>query len=174
MKSPLKTNLRKQILINNKAIPYMTNEKSKSAYMKKVILLLLTLILVSCGASSTKSSGTKPLYEVLTQQVDGGASIRFFEILTEQKEIAMLQNDEKLKNKIKPSDIQTSNFIVLNMGEKTSNGYKINIESAVETDKNIIVTIKEISPEPSAVSTQEITTPYCVVKINSKKEIIIK
>ena len=142
--------------------------------MKKVILLFLTLILVSCGASSPKNSGEKPLYEVLTQQTDGGASIRFFEILTEEKEIAMLQNDEKLKNKIHPSDIQTSNFIVLNMGEKTSGGYKISVESVLETDKNIIVTIKESSPEPSAVSKEEITTPYCVVKINSKKEIIIK
>ena len=152
----------------------MTTEKSKSAYMKKVILLFLTLILVSCGASSTKISGEKPLYEVLTQQADGGASIRFFEILTEEKEIAMLQNDEKLKNKIHPTDIQTSNFIVLNMGEKTASGFKIGIESAVETDKNIIVTIKEISPESSAANTEEITTPYCVVKINSKKEIIFK
>ena len=142
--------------------------------MKKIGLLLLTLILVSCGASSTKNSGAKPLFEVLTQQADGGASIRFFEILTEEKEIAMLQNDEKLKNKIHPNDTQTSNFIVLNMGEKTAVGFKIGIESAIETDKNIIVTIKEISPESSAISTEEIMTPYCVVKINSKKEIIIK
>ena len=142
--------------------------------MKKAVLFILTLILVSCGASSSKTSGTNVLYEVLTQQTDGGASIRFFEILSEENEIAMLQNDEKLKGKIKPIDIQTSNFIVLNMGEKTSGGYKIGIESAVETDKNIIITIKETAPQSGSMSSQEITTPYCVVKINSKKEIIIK
>jgi hypothetical protein len=141
--------------------------------MKKVALLLLTLILVSCGASSTKNTGTKPLFEILTQQNDGGASIHFFEILTEENEIAMLQNDDKLKNKIHPNDIQTSNFIILNMGEKTSEGCKISIESVVETEKNIIVTIKEISPETTT-ATQEIMTPFSVVKINSKKEIIIK
>lgn len=142
--------------------------------MKKAVLFFLTLILVSCGATSSKKSETNALYEVLTQQADGGASIRFFEILTEEKEIAMLQNDEKLKNKIKPSDIQTSNFMVLNMGEKTSSGYKIGIESAIETDKNIIITIKETAPEPSSMATSVYTNPYCVVKINSKKEIIIK
>ena len=142
--------------------------------MKKAILLFVTLILVSCGASSSKKSGTNSLYEVLTQQADGGASIRFFEILTEKNEIVMLQNDEKLIDKIKPNDIQTSNFVVLNMGEKTSGGYKISIESVVETDKNIFITIKETIPEKSSMTTQEITTPYCVVKINSKKEIIIK
>jgi hypothetical protein len=142
--------------------------------MKKAALVLLTLILVSCGSSSTKTSGSNALYEILTKQSDGGASIRFFEILTEENEIKMLQNDEKLKDKIKLSDIQTSNFIVLNMGEKTSRGYKIEIESAVETDKNIIITIKETTPESGSIVSQDITTPYCVVKIKSKKEIIIK
>ena len=141
--------------------------------MKKAALVLLTLILVSCGVSSTKTSGSNALYEVLVQQSDGGASIRFFEILSEENEIKMLQNDEKLKDKIKLSDIQTSNFIVLNMGEKTSGGYKIEIESALETDKNIIIKIKETTPESGSIVSQEITTPYSVIKVKSKKEIII-
>lgn len=141
--------------------------------MKKTVLTLLTLILVSCS-SSIKQTGKKPLFEVLTQQSDGGANIRFFEILSESNEIAMLQNDDKLKNKIHQEDVQTSNFIVLNMGEKASGGYQIGVESAVETDKNIIITIQETLPEPGTITTQAITTPYCVVKINSKKEIIIK
>jgi len=142
--------------------------------MKKVVLLLFSLFLFSCGASSTKTAGTNALYEVLTQQADGGATIRFFEILSTEKEIAMLLNDEQLKNKIKTSDIQTSNFIVLNLGEKTSAGYKIEIESAVETDKNIIITIKETETQSASTALQEISTPFSVVKINSKKEIIIK
>jgi hypothetical protein len=141
--------------------------------MKKVVFTLLTLVLVSCS-SSIKQTDNKSLFEVLTQQSDGGANIRFFEILSEPNEIAMLQNDEKLKNKIHPNDIKTSNFIVLNMGEKATGGYQIGVESAVETDKNIILTIKEMVPEPNAMVSQVITYPYCIVRINSKKEIIIK
>ena len=142
--------------------------------MKKISLSFLALILVSCGASSTKSSVNKPLFEVLTQQSYGGAGIHFFEILSEPNEIKMLQNDENLKNKISPADIQTSNFIILNMGEKPSEGYKIVVENAVETDKNIIITIKETGPKPNATVAQVLTNPYCIVKINSKKAIIIK
>jgi hypothetical protein len=125
--------------------------------MKKSILFLLTLILFSC-ASSVKNSANKPL----------------FEILTEPNEIKMLQNDDKLKNKIIANDIQTCNFIVLNMGEKATSGYKIDVESVVETDKNIVITVKETSPESGSIVSQVFTNPYCIVKVNSKKEIIIK
>jgi hypothetical protein len=142
--------------------------------MKKAVVAVVSLILVSCVASSTKSLEKKTLYEVLTQQADGGANIHFFEILDEPNEIRMLQNDPKLKNKISEVDIQNSNFIILNMGEKNSGGYKIGIESVLETEKNIIVTVKESSPESSAIVTQSFTNPFCVVKINSKKGIIIK
>lgn len=134
----------------------------------------MAVALVSCVATVTKSSDKSSLYEVLTQQTNGGASIRFFEILSEPNEIAMLQNDENLKNKISSNDVQTANFIVLNMGEKTSGGYSIGIDSVIETDKNIVITIKETNPEPGSMVTQAFTNPFCVVKINSKKEIIFK
>ena len=142
--------------------------------MKKIVLSIVALALVSCGATSTKSSEKNSLYEVLTQQSNGGASIRFFEILSEPDQIAMLQNDENLKNKINPNDIQNSNFLVLNMGEKTTGGYSIGINTVIETDKNIVVTIKETSPEPGSMVTQAFTNPFCVVKINSKKDIIFQ
>lgn len=142
--------------------------------MKRVIFSMLAVTLVSCGATSTKNSDANKLYEVLTEQSNGGANIRFFEILSEPNELMMLQNDENLKNKIGSIDVQKSNFIVLNMGEKTTGGYRIGVDTIIETDKNIIITVKETNPEPGSMVTQGFTTPFCVVKINSKKEILIK
>ena len=141
--------------------------------MKKIALVFLTVLLFSC-ASTTKISEKRPLFEILTQQNDGGASIRFFEILSEPNEIKMLQGDENLKSKIGSNDIQTANFVILNMGQKTTGGYKIGIENVVETDKNIIITVKETIPEPGGMVAQAFTNPFCVVRINSKKEIIFK
>jgi hypothetical protein len=141
--------------------------------MKKIALVFLTLLLFSC-ASTNKTIEKRPLFEILTQQNDGGASIHFFEILSEPNEIKMLQGDENLKSKIGSNDIQTANFVILNMGQKTTGGYKIGIENVVETDKNIIITVKETIPEPGGMVTQVFTNPFCVVRINSKKEIIFK
>jgi hypothetical protein len=142
--------------------------------MKKLSLSLVALLLASCGASAPVNSERKALYEVLTQQTDGGANIHFFEILTEPNEIRMLQNDKKLKNKVSPTDLQKSNFVILNMGEKNTGGFTISIESVVETEKNIIISVKETGPEPDSMVIQDFTYPFSVVKINSKKEIIIK
>ncbi len=141
--------------------------------MKKLALSLMTLFLFSCSSTKTDTS-SKPLYEVLTEQNNGGADIRFFEILTEEKEIKMLQGDENLKNKIKPDDINKANFVILNLGEKSSGGHSIEVVKAEETATQIILTIKENAPKPGEMTMTVMSNPYTIVKVNSKKEIVIK
>jgi hypothetical protein len=141
--------------------------------MKKVLILFISVFAISCGTTKSVDKNTV-LYEVLTQRSDGGGNIRFFEILSEPNEIKMLLNDESLKGKIHGDDIDKTNYIVLNMGEKSTGGYSIGVEKVEETDKNIIITVKETVPAPDSMLMQVITYPYAVVKINSKKEIIIK
>lgn len=121
-----------------------------------------------------KAPEQKNLYEVLLQQNDGGGNINFYEILSEPNEIKMLLNDQKLKGKISAADVQKSNFVILNMGQKPTGGYGITVDSVEETDKEIIIKIKELKPEPGAMLMQVITYPYTVVKINSKKQIVVK
>lgn len=140
--------------------------------MKKVISVLAVFVLISCGAK--KISDSKTLYEVLTKQSDGGGNIKFFEILTEPNEISMLQNDPILKDKMEHDDISKSNYVILNMGQKNTGGFSIEVEKVEETDTNIIITVKENSPASDGMVMQVITYPYTVVKVNSKKEILIK
>ena len=142
--------------------------------MKKILISLFAAVLASCSSASIKTTDANKLYEVLTQQSNGGASIRFFEILSEPSEIKMLQNDNTLKHKVSALDVQNANFVILNMGEKTTGGYSIGIENVVETDSNIIIIVKETNPDPGSMVTQAFTMPFCVVKINSKKPIIFK
>ncbi|GIQ60741.1 protease complex subunit PrcB family protein [Flavobacterium collinsii] len=142
--------------------------------MKKVISVLVILVLVSCGVKKSSEGTSKVLYEVLTEQSDGGGNIKFFEILTEPNEIKMLENDPHLKAKMKQDDISNSNYVILNMGEKNTGGYSIGIEKVEETDKNIIITVKENNPAADAMVMQVITYPYTVIKVHSKKEIIVK
>lgn len=140
---------------------------------KSILVFVLVLTLFSCK-TTIKVPEKKPLYEVLLQQNDGGGNINFYEILTEPREIKMLLNDEKLKGKISADDVQQSNFIILNMGQKPTGGYFITVDSVTETDENILIKVKEHNPDPGAMLTQSISYPYTIVKINSKKPIVIQ
>ncbi len=142
--------------------------------MRKLIPILAFASLISCAPKVTAVKGEKPLYEVLTTQIDGGANIRFYEILSEPQEIKMLLGDENLRNKIDSDDTQNANFIILNMGEKPTSGYSIAVESVQENADKIIVTVKETVPPDDAMNATVITHPYTIVKINSKKPIEIK
>ena len=126
--------------------------------MKKVISVLAVFLLISCGAKKTSDSNSV-LYEILTEQSSGGGNIKFFEILTEPNEIIMLQNDPFLKDKMKHDDINNSNYVILNMGEKNTGGYSIGVEKVEETDKNIIITVKENAPAKDAMLMQVISYP---------------
>ena len=141
--------------------------------MKKIGLLFLTLILFSCGATKSKEVN-KSLYEIITQQSDGGGNIHFYEIVSTSQEFKMLQGDDKLKGKITPNDINDSNFLILNMGGKLIEGCTINVVDVQESDNKIIITIQETEPKSEGITLADYVYPYCIVKINSKKEIVFK
>lgn len=115
------------------------------------------------------------MYEILSQQTDGGARILFFELLTETKEIKILQNDPQLRKKIKETDLTGSNFVILNAGEQETLGYQYTIEKLTETQDSILVYPKLVSPNTTSKAEKDIYyTPFTVLKINSKKPIRFK
>ena len=140
---------------------------------KKIISILVIALLYSC--SSTKNIEKKPLYEVLLVNNDGGANIKFYEVLTEPKEINMLLGDETLGKKIGSNDITNSSFVILNSGPTIESNNKVSIEKVIETPLQIEVYVKDSQKNIDAVQTDDDTLyPYTVVKINSKKPIVIK
>ena len=139
----------------------------------KLQLLLLCLTIVAC--STQKGNGKHPLYDTLWSSNEGGASIKFYEILSEPKEIKMLLNDPLLNKKIKEEDIEKCNFIILNMGSLPKGNYSIQVNKVVENPNDITVYISETIPQPLNKEDElENVAPYTIVKINSKKNILIK
>lgn len=138
--------------------------------MRKIVFLLIACVVFSC--KTTKIESENPLYEVLAERSTGGAQIKFYEIISEANEFKMIKNDPAFRKKIKPTDIDSANFVILSAGEKNTGGYSIGIDKVEETDKNIIITVKEEGPKSGEIVTESLTTPFTIVKINSKKEII--
>ena len=142
--------------------------------MRILVSLIILFLIISCSTSKVIADKERPLYEILVCKSEGGAKIKFFEIISEPQEFIMIKNDPELKGKIETDAISKANFLILSLGEKPTGGYFMEIEKVEENVKNIIITIKEIIPDSKAMVSQAFTTPYCLVRINSKKEIIIK
>jgi hypothetical protein len=141
--------------------------------MRKYLSLAVIVLLYAC--SSTKNTAEKPLYEVLIVNNDGGANIKFYEVLSEPKEIKMLLGDETLAKLIKSDDIANSSFLVLNSGPTKESLNRVKIERVVETPTQIEVYIKDAQKNLDETSIDDMTKyPYTVVKVNSKKTIVIK
>lgn len=133
-----------------------------------------SIFIASCSTQKAVTITEQPLYEVLLESTQDGSDIQFYEILSEAKEIKMLLSDPDLRKKITDEDIKTANFVILNMGERSSGGYSIGVDSVVEEADKIILTVKEVKPAEGSMTTSVMTYPYAVVKINSKKNIEIK
>lgn len=138
--------------------------------MKKISALFVSIFLFSCGTQKPISDGELTLYEILKEDQYNGARIKFYEIISEPSEFKLLLNDPDLKRKVASKDIITANYIVINLGEKTTGGYSMKVKNIEETEDSIIVSIEEVAPDGMA--TMVMTYPMMVVKINSKKPIV--
>jgi hypothetical protein len=139
--------------------------------IKRIAILSLVLVLFSC--SSTKPpliSAVK--YDILLRSDYGGAGFQFYEIISEKDEFNILLTDDMIKPYVKKDDIETCNFILINMGEKKAEGYTLKVQKVEELPDKIVITLKEI--EPKGTVTQVTTKPCYVLKIKSKKPIEIK
>lgn len=140
--------------------------------MKKCLLALLMLLIYSCSSNKPVN---KTLYEVLTVKNDGGANIKFYEILTEAKEIKMLLGDEALRKKINEGDVNNSSFVILNTGPTNETTNKLMIERVLETPTQIEIYVKDAQKNiETNMADDETKYPYTIVKVNSKKPIVIK
>lgn len=139
--------------------------------IKKIAIASLFLVLFSCSSIKPPLiSAVK--YDVLFGSDYGGASFQFYEIISEKDEFNILLTDDMIKSYVKKEDIETCNFILVNMGEKKSEGYTLKVEKVEELSDKIIVTLKEI--EPRVTVKKNTTKPCYVLKIKSKKPIEIK
>jgi hypothetical protein len=142
--------------------------------IKRIGVVVIALLLFSCSTSTTTSTKKKALYEVLLTKNDGGGNIKFYEIISEPKEINMLMGDADLRKLIKKDDILTCNYIIINLGPLPEGNYGSTLEKVEETPENIVLKIKDLKTKEANAGDENTTYPFSVVKINSKKPIILK
>ncbi|MDI9310673.1 MAG: protease complex subunit PrcB family protein [Limnohabitans sp.] len=113
------------------------------------------------------------IYEVIYKNDYSGAETRSFKVIRNLEDFkAYYQglNDEKIPD----VDFKKSMVVILNMGMKNTGGYSIEPDKLFQDGDRLVMTIKENSAQKDELVTMALTKPVCIVKINSKKKIIVK
>jgi len=143
--------------------------------MKFCVLLLAFLL--GCNSSKNINTSmdknyeyTQISFETLVEDQTGGYVKEEIRVISDHKSLLEVYNFVNRIRKpgfpIPTIDFSKETVIAVFMGEKTSGGYAVSVESVKEEGENIIVQIKEIKPDPKDMVTMVITQPFCFVKIN--------
>jgi hypothetical protein len=143
----------------------------------KLGILLLT-VLLSCNSSKNMSTSMDkkceyiqvPLVTLVEDQI-GGYVKEEIRVISDRKSLlevyGYVNRIRKPGFSIPKIDFSKETVIAIFMGEKTSGGYAITVESVKEVNERVVVQIKETKPDPKDMVTMVITQPFCFVMINS-------
>lgn len=137
------------------------------------------LILASCTPKANNGSpgtvveidGTKLYFQTLKQGVMSGINKKEEHLVTEGKQWGNLwgrihSNETPVPNM--PSvNFSINQVLAVFMGSKNTGGYGIEIKQVVDTGKQIVAVVTEITPPEGSITTQAITQPYHIIKIEN-------
>lgn len=144
--------------------------------MKKLLLLPMIAMLVSCNCKKTTLTGNDPaskqsLFEVLNESEYQGKEAPAFEIITDEASLKALYQLVNIED-VPKVDFTKQQVVAVFMGQRNTGGHAIKISNVTEKDNKIYVNVEKISPQSGQGVTMAITNPYSIARVNSKKEII--
>lgn len=152
-----------------------------------MILVLLTAFVAACGPAKqqdgsmeTSADNQKGIpFEVLVQHSHGGYDQPQIKVIKEPTELQAIYSKMNMTRRpgfpIPEVDFDNEMIIGLYMGEKNTGGFSIGIENIEETKKELIITVKETSPDANSMVVTAICQPFCIVKMPAtKKDVVFK
>src|SRR5690606_11463368 len=128
-------------------------------------MLLSALLVMACSSTKDAKAIT---YNVLTDSNYGGKKSQSFQVIDNHDDLKKLYNavgDELVPN----IDFAKYRIVALFMGEKTSGGYTIGIESIRQEKGKVIVKVKKTYPDGMA--TMALSQPYMIAQVKTTRKI---
>lgn len=145
--------------------------------MGKIISqFLCVLFLISCNSGKSTASATKDgseLYEVIYYNLYTGSPKKSFRLIKNFEDYKAVFMPFKV-TKIPKIDFETQNVLVLNVGRNENELYAAAPERIIEDSNKLIVVLRKIEFPKESVNKKVNYYPITIVKIKSKKEVILK
>jgi hypothetical protein len=131
-----------------------------------LLAVMVGVILVAgCTASDEPTSKTLVEFEELATPGYNAPAEASRQVIRSQEQWQELWQDA---DREPPSiDFDQRSVIAVHMGEQSTGGYSIDVESVRSFDGNIVVDVREVSPGRDCIVTQALTRPYQMVSISA-------
>lgn len=140
----------------------------------KIMKLLPVLFLAAImSMQSCKSLKTTPMENLELLSESGYSEFNQTEQMVIKSDAALqtAYNHILTKQAVPHIDWNKQQVVLLAMGQKNTGGYNIAVEKVVESNNEIVVFYKTISPNAGDRVTQALTSPYVMYTIDNKKDL---
>ncbi|MGV7105104.1 protease complex subunit PrcB family protein [Flavobacterium sp. U410] len=143
--------------------------------MKKIVLILTLIGLVSCNSTKQFEEGED--YTYIIKNHPGGyekASVAVIDNYNDLiNEVDKLKVSDEINEALLNIDLEQNNVLLMHLGQRNTGGYGIEIDKMYEKKNTVFIKIKEIKPTKGAMATMALTNPFTIVLI-PKKEVVIE
>lgn len=143
--------------------------------MKKIVLILTLIGLVSCNSTKQFTEGEDYTY-VIKNNPRGyeKASVAVIDNYNDLiNEVDKLKISDEINEALLNIDLEQNNVLLMHLGQRNTGGYGIEIEKIYEKKNVLYIKTKEIKPAKGAMTTMTLTKPFTIVLI-PKKEVVIE
>ncbi|MGX7666563.1 protease complex subunit PrcB family protein [Flavobacterium pedocola] len=148
--------------------------------IKTLFFSICVSVLASCNSSKemTQKNSNDTTFKVIYSSEYGGDEKEGFEVIDSEAKLksfySRIQLDSEVSSSFEKIDFETSNILVLHLGQKTTGGYNVSVESIESVEDKLQVKRKIIAPKQGEFVTTALTNPYCIVSLPKKSEYLIK
>lgn len=139
--------------------------------IKKTLLFWsLSSFILGCKTTNNVNNNTK-LGEIIYQDNYSGTSMKSYRLIKNFEDYKSTLLVLRVKH-IPYVDFDKQNVLILNTGKIRTKGYSIQPDKMYEDKGNVILILKETLPKLDKML-YEISQPITILKINSKKELVL-
>jgi len=125
------------------------------------LLVLVSILMAGCGERKEKIE-----FEVVSQGFYSPLAEKYYDVIGNESKF--LKFVKKTGVSIEPPDFSKETLIAVFMGEKRTGGYKIEVSKIEREGGEVVVYVDNIVPSKTCIVTQQITSPFQIVKVREK------
>jgi hypothetical protein len=148
-------------------------------HLSTLMALIFIMAFSNCDSTKkTQHNNPNAEFTILHKSEHGGKENKSYDIIKNKTELSQLllslNLDEESEQQLKGVDLNKHIILALHMGQKNTGGFSIEVSNVEENGETTYVTVEEESPEPGAMVTMALTSPYCIAVIDKNETIVFK